>query len=119
MTLARTFKHSANSWAPPALKPFHNHASMKRWMPSTERRKQHRHADNHSHRRSWQRCRTSIHATRRSGLLVQCRRKPRLWRQEKTKLVRRIPRGKAGEGPATEFAKGRQGCYLGRVENAK
>src|SRR3546814_5328321 len=77
MTLARTFKHSANSWAPPALKPFHNHASMKRWMPSTERRKQHRHADNHSHRRSWQRCRTSIHATRRSGLLVQCRRKPR------------------------------------------
>src|SRR3546814_2040306 len=50
---------------------------MKRWMPSTERRKQHRHADNHSHRRSWQRCRTSIHATRRSGLLVQCRRKPR------------------------------------------
>src|SRR3546814_5537035 len=59
---------------------------MKRWMPSTERRKQHRHADNHSHRRNWQRCGTSIHATRRSGLLVQCRRKPRLWRQEKHEL---------------------------------
>src|SRR3546814_5004298 len=77
---------------------------MKRWMPSTERRKQHRHADNHSHRRSWQRCRTSIHATRRSGLLVQCRRKPRLWRQEKHELVPRIPMGKAGREPATVFA---------------
>src|SRR3546814_17951582 len=69
---------------------------MKRWMPSTERRKQHRHADNHSHRRSWQRCRTSIHATRRSGLLVQCRRQPRLWRQEKHELNRkRVVSGKS------------------------
>src|SRR3546814_20539868 len=78
-------------------------------MPSTERRKQHRHADNHSHRRSWQRCRTSIHATRRSGLLVQCRRKPRLWRQEKHELVPRIPMGQAGREPATVFAQGREG----------
>src|SRR3546814_2083913 len=48
-------------------------------------------------------------------LLVQCRRKPRLWRQEKHELVPRIPMGKAGREPATVFSQGREGCYFRRV----